>query len=370
MKSFLRKTLVLFITMVFVYSPTYALAVSKQNSASSLTQDVNILTQISSTTQPQYLPITSIKVGDQVLSENTDTGETGFKKVTEVIIKKTNTFKNINLGDMQLKMAPDMQVYILARGWTSIKELAIGDRVHTYGDAYQEIKSIDNQVLPELITYYNLKVEDWSSFCAYKSNILFHDSSEILIDLLHPIYFSQCDVKWKDVMYSNHNDPNQTIGNSGCGPTAMSMIVSTLRYAQQQLIVPPYTSKLAVNWGYRTYDNGTAWDFLDNISKRYDIQCTRTNDFNFVFSQLKKGKCMVVASMMPGHFTRGGHFIVLSKTFKCGNTEWVKVLDPNSQNKNYGEDGLVISPITNNGRVLAHRDVIRQEAKMFWVCYK
>ena len=41
-----------------------------------------------------------------------------------------------------------------------------------------------------------------------------------------PIYLKQSDTRWKSVMYSNHNDKSQTIGSSGCGPSAASMIIN------------------------------------------------------------------------------------------------------------------------------------------------
>ena len=38
------------------------------------------------------------------------------------------------------------------------------------------------------------------------------------------VYFNQLDARWKDIMYGTSG----TIGTSGCGPTALSIVVSSL----------------------------------------------------------------------------------------------------------------------------------------------
>jgi len=40
------------------------------------------------------------------------------------------------------------------------------------------------------------------------------------------VKYLQWDSKWKNVKYSTHTNA-QTIGNSGCGPTSMAMILAT-----------------------------------------------------------------------------------------------------------------------------------------------
>ena len=53
-------------------------------------------------------------------------------------------------------------------------------------------------------------------------------------------YYSQVDSRWKNTMYSNHNDYSQTIGSSGCGPTSAAMVVSSIKGT----ITPDIMSKL------------------------------------------------------------------------------------------------------------------------------
>lgn len=89
------------------------------------------------------------------------------------------------------------------------------------------------------------------------------DNGKILNNCVH---YLQWDSKWKNVKYSTHTTA-QTIGNSGCGPTSMAMIMATFI---DNKITPVEMCKLAVENGYRTYDSGTAWGFFKFIFKKYN----------------------------------------------------------------------------------------------------
>ena len=80
------------------------------------------------------------------------------------------------------------------------------------------------------------------------------------------IKYLQGDKRWKKIKYSTHTS-SQTIGNSGCGTTSMAMILATW---EDSKITPVETSKWAVDNGYRTYNNGTDWDFYKWIFKKFD----------------------------------------------------------------------------------------------------
>ena len=69
------------------------------------------------------------------------------------------------------------------------------------------------------------------------------------------IKYLQWDSKWKNVKYSTHTSA-QTIGNSGCGPTSMAMILATWEEAFKN--------------GYRTENSGTAWGYFSYVFKHYD----------------------------------------------------------------------------------------------------
>lgn len=120
-------------------------------------------------------------------------------------------------------------------------------------------------------------------------------------------------------MYSSVNNPSQTIGSSGCGPTCASMIVT----ATKGTITPDTMSDLFVKYGYRSANNGTYWSAFRAVADEFNIGYTETTDIQRAL-QLLQNNHYVVASCGNGLFTTGGHFIVLKEL----NGDTITVYDP------------------------------------------
>lgn len=125
------------------------------------------------------------------------------------------------------------------------------------------------------------------------------------------VHYLQWDARWKSVKYSTHTS-SQTIGNSGCGPTAMAMIMATFVDAK---ITPVEMCALAVSMGCRTYNSGTSWDFFPQVFKRYEgfAQYVSTDSLETLKAALKQG-ALAVCSMnngADGFWTNGGHFVTV-----------------------------------------------------------
>lgn len=122
-----------------------------------------------------------------------------------------------------------------------------------------------------------------------------------------PVDYKQGDSRWGKKMYSNHNDKNQTMASSGCGPTATADVVATLRDRDK---TPYDLAQLAMKWGDRTYNSGTAWTFMiPHIMEHFGFsQAVQTKNLDALKACLDAGG-YVVCSMGPGYWTSGGHFI-------------------------------------------------------------
>ena len=86
-----------------------------------------------------------------------------------------------------------------------------------------------------------------------------------------PPDFKQNDPRWSKVVFTSTGNKKQTIGNSGCGPTAMTDIIAGWLDGS---ITPVEMCEFAVMWGYRTANQGTAWNFF---AKCADRKSTRLN---------------------------------------------------------------------------------------------
>lgn len=123
------------------------------------------------------------------------------------------------------------------------------------------------------------------------------------------VHYLQWDKRWKNIKYSTHTS-EQTIGNSGCGPSSMAQIMATFI---DKNITPVEMCDLAVKNGYRTKNNGTDWDFFKFVADKYSgfSKFAKTGSVNTLKAALKEG-ALAVTSMNSNddHFwTKGGHFV-------------------------------------------------------------
>ena len=124
------------------------------------------------------------------------------------------------------------------------------------------------------------------------------------------IKYLQWDDKWNKVKYSTHTS-TQTIGNSGCGPVSMAMILATWENSK---ITPVECCEEALKNGYRTYNNGTAWGYFKYVFTHHDCfsKYVETSSVSTLTAALREG-ALAVCSMNSNDnnfFTTGGHFVV------------------------------------------------------------
>lgn len=132
-------------------------------------------------------------------------------------------------------------------------------------------------------------------------------------------YYNQADSRWVNYMYSSIGDSSQTMGTSGCGPTAAAMVVSSIK----GVITPPEMGDLFVEYGYRSTNNGTYFSAMKWVADVFDITYQETYSLNTAVD-LVKNNYYVIVSCNEGLFTYGGHFIVIVGI--DGNT--LKIYDP------------------------------------------
>ena len=120
------------------------------------------------------------------------------------------------------------------------------------------------------------------------------------------VHYLQWDKRWKNIKYSTHTS-KQTIGNSGCGPTAMAQIMATWI---DLAITPVQMCELAIEGGYRTYDSGTSGGFFKYVYKKYDgfSKFVQTGSVETIKAALTQGALAVCCmNSNDNHFwTSGG----------------------------------------------------------------
>ena len=119
-------------------------------------------------------------------------------------------------------------------------------------------------------------------------------------------YYNQIDSRWRNHPYTSVGSSSQTIGSSGCGPTAAAMIVT----ATKGTITPDEMGDLFVRYGYRSPNNGTYWSAFRWTADVFDIPYQETSSFDTAVNLVRDNN-YVICSVGNGLFTTGGHFIVI-----------------------------------------------------------
>lgn len=118
------------------------------------------------------------------------------------------------------------------------------------------------------------------------------------------VYFNQLDEAYADKPYGTDH-----IGGYGCGPTAMSIVVSSLT---DEIVDPVQMAKWSYDNGGWCKGSGSYHAMIPAAAEAWELPvegCT-TAEPQRLLDALAEGK-LVVAIMSKGHFTSGGHFIVL-----------------------------------------------------------
>lgn len=145
------------------------------------------------------------------------------------------------------------------------------------------------------------------------------------------MYYNQMDERWADIMYGT----SSTIGQGGCGPTSMAIVISTLTGEAHD---PVELAQWSVANGHRCEGNGSYHSLIPAAAAAYGLTCEKNLDAQGIVDALSSGK-LVVVIMSKGHFTQGGHFIVLRGVTSEGK---ILVADPASYGRSEQEWDLSI----------------------------
>lgn len=133
-------------------------------------------------------------------------------------------------------------------------------------------------------------------------------------------YLYQIDAQWAGKPYGN-----DTIGESGCGPTCLSMVY--IRLTGKKDLGPVEMCAYSTRKGY--LENGlTRWALMKEGAEGIGLQATELPGSADMVKQAVLSCQPVIAIMGPGDFTAKGHFVVI-----CGIDDEGKAIvrDPNSE---------------------------------------
>lgn len=160
------------------------------------------------------------------------------------------------------------------------------------------------------------------------TELVIRDGQEVLTGGSVSIaYFAQSDPAWKDQPYGSDR-----VGPYGCGPTAMAMAVKSLTGTNTD---PEQMASWCSQNGYWAAGSGSYHSIVRGVANAFGLECSSPNSVTpeDLRTQLSGGR-IAVALMSAGHFTSGGHFILLRGVTLDGN---ILVADPNSRARSLQE---------------------------------
>ena len=172
-----------------------------------------------------------------------------------------------------------------------------------------------------------------------------------------PVSYLQTDKRWAKWPYSNSKE-NTNIGASGCGPTAMAMVIATW---VDPSVTPVTTCQWSLDHGYKATGNGTYQSYFVPQAAAYDLECYRVNTSSIQYmSSANAAKYhqeahdavdeghLVICLMGKGLWTSSGHFIL-----------WYS---------NDGDDVLINDPASTKAARLRNTFAkLKSEVRYYWV---
>ncbi|EMN90601.1 toxin HINT domain protein [Leptospira weilii str. UI 13098] len=118
--------------------------------------------------------IEEVKVGDQVLSWDEESGEQEYHRVVKTFQREVNVVYTIVYSNgTQVETTDEHPFYIENKGWVPAKDLRSGDRSVLSNEKTLEIESI--RISERTTTVYNFEVEDAHSYYVSEVGILVHN---------------------------------------------------------------------------------------------------------------------------------------------------------------------------------------------------
>jgi hypothetical protein len=117
--------------------------------------------------------IEKVQLGDQVLSQDPDTGELAYKPVLAMTVRPAGPLMRIDTGRSIIRTSGGHLFWQSGQGWAKARDLKAGATLHTAKNIVQVRQAERVESEPT----YNLVVEDFHSYFVGDELILSHDNT-------------------------------------------------------------------------------------------------------------------------------------------------------------------------------------------------
>ncbi|APW59070.1 polymorphic toxin-type HINT domain-containing protein [Paludisphaera borealis] len=117
-------------------------------------------------------PIEEVKLGDQVLTQDTTTGKLAYQPVVSVFHNPPNVTYRIDLGSESVFPTGIHRFWKAGHGWIMARDVKAGDRLRTIGGTVEVVAASKDRVQP----VFNLLLAGGDNYCVGGQGVLAHDN--------------------------------------------------------------------------------------------------------------------------------------------------------------------------------------------------
>ncbi|HEV3162690.1 MAG TPA: polymorphic toxin-type HINT domain-containing protein [Isosphaeraceae bacterium] len=118
-------------------------------------------------------PIEALKIGDQILTQDTQTGALSYQPILAVFHNRPAATMKIQLGDETIVATGIHRFWKTGKGWTMARDLKEGDAIRTVG-GLMKVAAVESDIVRPV---FNLEVGANQSFFVGNQGVLVHDNS-------------------------------------------------------------------------------------------------------------------------------------------------------------------------------------------------
>jgi hypothetical protein len=122
-------------------------------------------------TEQGKVAIEKLRVGDQVLARDINTGELAYKPVLATTVRPKKPLKLLTVGDEVFETTGGHLFWVSGEGWVRARDLTPGQVLHTAAGPVAVTKLVDGRAAET----YNLVVADFGTYFVGEQKLLSHD---------------------------------------------------------------------------------------------------------------------------------------------------------------------------------------------------
>ena len=124
--------------------------------------------------------IEDIEVGDEVWSCDTETGETGGKRVTRLSVSEFSDIAHVTIDGETIDATTTHPFYVEEYGFKPAGQLLAGEKVRLLDGETGEVEAVTVEHLEEPVKVYNFEVEDWHTYYVAEMGVLVHNMCDVI----------------------------------------------------------------------------------------------------------------------------------------------------------------------------------------------